>query len=208
MHAMVDYYFNYSSKASQLFAHKKINRAKELLLACGVCLLFYLYHSQWAVAMINRLVLVATTCYIQNFKILLPCFLFSFLCCQRSQNTLDWWLSSCSYHIHCSCRFLYVRYAIDQASHELLLLWDDKLLVGIICLHRSLSSNLRENWEIGILHLQSETYTLVPQNAKIWYQQMFIIGALDHAFFFFCFFFPYPILYLFSFSFQFKNNVL
>lgn len=108
MHAMVDYYFNYSSKASQLFAHKKINRAKELFLACGVCLLFYLYHSQWAVAMINRLVLVATTCYIQNFKILLPCFLFSFLCCQRSQNTLDWWLSSCSYHIHCSCRFLYV----------------------------------------------------------------------------------------------------
>jgi hypothetical protein len=208
MHAMVDYYFNYSSKASQLFAHKKINRAKELFLACGVCLLFYLYHSQWAVAMINRLVLVATTCYIQNFKILLPCFLFSFLCCQRSQNTLDWWLSSCSYHIHCSCRFLYVRYAIDQASHELLLLWDDKLLVGIICLHRSLTSNLRENWEIGILHLQSETYTLVPQNAKIWYQQMFIIGALDHAFFFFCFFFPYPILYLFSFSFQFKNNVL
>jgi FlaA1/EpsC-like NDP-sugar epimerase len=167
MHAMVDYYFNYSSKASQLFAHKKINRAKELFLACGVCLLFYLYHSQWAVTMINRLVLVATTCYIQNFKILLPCFLLSFLCCQRSQNTLDWWLSSCSYHIHCSCRFLYVRYAIDQASHELLLLWDDKLLGGIICLHRSLSSNLRENWEIGILHLQSETYTLVPQNAKI-----------------------------------------
>jgi FlaA1/EpsC-like NDP-sugar epimerase len=194
MHAMVDYYFNYSSKASQLFAHKKINRAKELFLACGVCLLFYLYHSQWAVAMINRLVLVATTCYIQNFKILLPCFLFSFLCCQRSQNTLDWWLSSCSYHIHCSCRFLYVRYAIDQASHELLLLWDDKLLVGIICLHRSLTSNLRENWEIGILHLQSETSTLVPQNAKIWYQQMFIIGALDHAFFFFLLFFSVPNL--------------
>lgn len=207
MHAMVDYYFNYSSKASQLFAHKKINRAKELLLACGVCLLFYLYHSQWAVAMINRLVLVATTCYIQNFKILLPCFLFSFLCCQRSQNTLDWWLSSCSYHIHCSCRFLYVRYAIDQASHELLLLWDDKLLVGIICLHRSLSSNLWENWEIGILHLQSETYTLVPQNAKIWSANVYN-WALDHAFIFFAFFFPYPIFYLFSFSFQFFHCCL
>lgn len=146
--------------------------------------------------MINRLVLVATTCYIQNFKILLPCFLLSFLCCQRSQNTLDWWLSSCSYHIHCSCRFLYVRYAIDQASHELLLLWDDKLLGGIICLHRSLSSNLRENWEIGILHLQSETYTLVPQNAKIWSANVYN-WALDHDFIlFFLFFRTQSFIYL------------
>ncbi|KAL3569286.1 hypothetical protein D5086_029176 [Populus alba] len=79
----------------------------------------------------------------------------------RSQNTLDWWLSSCSNHIIARVVFCMwwaeVRYAIDEASHELQLLWDDELLGGIICLHRSLSSSLRENWEISILHLQSET---------------------------------------------------